>query len=312
MLKVSRGTPGRQNLTGPMRECAGSRNWLSQRYRKGPFELVYLGTRFAALPKAHLLFASHALPINTGGELVGICGFRRGRWVHRRVRIQVLYNFWRPVSAIRQADTAGNANTNSDSSWNSFLVTPNFPEWPSAHAVAGAAMAEVLADYFGTDLITFSATSGGANPDIRRSFASFSAAAKRPIPRAGRNSLSGEYLRGTQNGTAHRRLRFSELLETLCRSRARRPRSATIRLAATVVTRKGSRASGIIAQPESIFWLWQCDKENYGWCEGRPLTVAAKFRSGRERRCRWKMRDVWLEDYVEHYNDVNEYDAAGC
>jgi len=246
--------------------------------------------------------------------LVGICGFRRGRWVHRRVRIQVLYNFWRPVSAIRQADTAGNANTNSDSSWNSFLVTPNFPEWPCAHAVVDAAMAEVLADYFGTDLhhlFGYQRWSQSRHHAIVRELLR-RCARKRLIPRAGRNSLSGEYLRGTQNGTAHRRLRFSELLETLCRSRARRPRSATIRLAATVVTRKGSRASGIIAQPESIFWLWQCDKENYGWCEGRPLTVAAKFRSGPERRCRWKMRDVWLEDYVEHYNHLNEYDAAGC
>ena len=28
-----------------------------------------------------------------------------------------------------------------------------------------------------------------------------------------------------------------------------------------------------------VFRLWQCDKENHGWCEGLPLTVAAKFRS---------------------------------
>jgi hypothetical protein len=26
--------------------------------------------------------------------------------------------------------------------------------------------------------------------------------------------------------------------------------------------------------------LWQCDKKNHGWREGRPPTVAAKFRSG--------------------------------
>ena len=43
--------------------------------------------------------------------------------------------------------------------------------------VVGAAMAEVLADYFGTDFISFSTTSGGAYPDITRSFVSFSAAA---------------------------------------------------------------------------------------------------------------------------------------
>ena len=28
-----------------------------------------------------------------------------------------------------------------------------------------------------------------------------------------------------------------------------------------------------------VFGLWQCDKENHGWREGLPLTVAAKFRS---------------------------------
>jgi len=88
-----------------------------------------------------------------------------------------LYNLWRPVSAIREADTAGNADTNSDLAWNSYLVNPNFPEWPSAHAVVGAAMAEVLAGCFGTDFITFSTTSGGAYPGITRSFVSFSAAA---------------------------------------------------------------------------------------------------------------------------------------
>jgi hypothetical protein len=38
-------------------------------------------------------------------------------------------------------------------------------------------MAEVLADYFGTDFISFSATSGPPYPGITRSFISFSAAA---------------------------------------------------------------------------------------------------------------------------------------
>src|ERR1019366_103027 len=28
-----------------------------------------------------------------------------------------------------------------------------------------------------------------------------------------------------------------------------------------------------------VIGLWQCDKENHGWGEGLPLTVAAKFRS---------------------------------
>ena len=28
-----------------------------------------------------------------------------------------------------------------------------------------------------------------------------------------------------------------------------------------------------------VFHFWQCDKENHGWREGLPLTVAAQFRS---------------------------------
>jgi hypothetical protein len=49
-------------------------------------------------------------------------------------------------------------------------------ELVSGETVVGAAIAEVLADYFGTDFISFSTTSGGAYPDITRSLVSFSAA----------------------------------------------------------------------------------------------------------------------------------------
>ena len=46
------------------------------------------------------------------------------------------YNFWRPVTGTREGFTDGNIDTDGDPAWNSFLVTPNFPEWPSAHAVS--------------------------------------------------------------------------------------------------------------------------------------------------------------------------------
>ncbi len=44
------------------------------------------------------------------------------------------YNFWRPVTAIRAADTDGNPGTEPDSSWTPLLVTPNFPSYTSAHS----------------------------------------------------------------------------------------------------------------------------------------------------------------------------------
>src|SRR5262245_63074298 len=52
------------------------------------------------------------------------------------------YNFWRPVTAIRAGGTDDNPDTVADPAWNSFLVTPNIPDYPSTHSVLGAAAAE--------------------------------------------------------------------------------------------------------------------------------------------------------------------------
>lgn len=55
------------------------------------------------------------------------------------------YNFWRPITAIRAADTDGNPSTVADPAWEPFdPVTPPVPEYPSAHAAAGAAGAGIL------------------------------------------------------------------------------------------------------------------------------------------------------------------------
>jgi hypothetical protein len=87
------------------------------------------------------------------------------------------YNFWRPVTAIRAGGTDDNPDTIADPVWLPFLVTPNIPDYPSTHSVLGAA-AEVLAQFFGTDAISFTTTSGAPFPGITRSFTSFSQAAQ--------------------------------------------------------------------------------------------------------------------------------------
>jgi len=87
------------------------------------------------------------------------------------------FNFWRPVTAIREADTDGNDNTVEDLFWNTYLNTPNIPEYPSSHSVLGAAAAEVLARFFGSDDMAFSTTSGAPFAGITRSYSSFSQAA---------------------------------------------------------------------------------------------------------------------------------------
>lgn len=91
------------------------------------------------------------------------------------------FRFWRPITAIRRADEDNNPATTADKNWLPLLATRNFfippvPEYPSVHAVLGAAVATVLIDNFG-DHVPFVATSGTA-PGVVRRFKSFTEAAK--------------------------------------------------------------------------------------------------------------------------------------
>jgi membrane-associated phospholipid phosphatase len=86
------------------------------------------------------------------------------------------YNFWRPVTAIREADTDSNPDTDPDPNWTPLLATPSFPSYPSLHSTVSTAAATVLASFFGTDAVPFSLSWEGL-PGVTRSYDSFSAAA---------------------------------------------------------------------------------------------------------------------------------------
>ena len=50
------------------------------------------------------------------------------------------YWFWRPYLAIPGADGDGNPATVADPTWKPLGATPNFPEYPSAHACHSTAV----------------------------------------------------------------------------------------------------------------------------------------------------------------------------
>jgi len=115
------------------------------------------------------------------------------------------YQYWRPVTAIRESDPGtgptgygdGNDNTAGDvnftplgapaSNLNGPNFTPPFPTYPSGHATFGGALFETLRKFYGTDNIAFTLGSdefngvtrdnqGNVRPVITRSFDSFSQA----------------------------------------------------------------------------------------------------------------------------------------
>lgn len=54
------------------------------------------------------------------------------------------YNYWRPITAIRNAETDGNPRTAADPSWEPLITTPNHPEYPCGHCILAAATAEMM------------------------------------------------------------------------------------------------------------------------------------------------------------------------
>jgi hypothetical protein len=82
------------------------------------------------------------------------------------------YNFWRPVTAIRNGDQDGNDATERDAAWTSFNPTPLHPEYPSQATINAMIASAVLESVFGPlKAIPFTATDV-RDPKRTRQFAS--------------------------------------------------------------------------------------------------------------------------------------------
>jgi hypothetical protein len=87
-----------------------------------------------------------------------------------------VYNFWRPVTAIRDPRASQlNPATASDPNWTPLWNTPNFPGYDSGHSTFSGAASVILASLFGPNT---GFTSGSDDmPGYSRSFTSFGQAA---------------------------------------------------------------------------------------------------------------------------------------
>ncbi len=105
------------------------------------------------------------------------------------------YDLWRPITAIRDANQDGNPATVADPKWTPLgspgngvraNYTPSFPSYVSGHSGFGGALFTTLADFYGTDNLTFTIGSD-EEPGTYETFNSFSAA-------AAQNGMSRIYL----------------------------------------------------------------------------------------------------------------------
>jgi PAP2 superfamily len=100
------------------------------------------------------------------------------------------WNFWRPIAAIRDAETDGNPLTVADLAWRPLfdpatpttppLATPPFPDHPSGHGCISGAVLNTARGFFGTNKVAFDVYSGRF-PNQPRHFERFTDALKEII-----------------------------------------------------------------------------------------------------------------------------------
>ena len=83
------------------------------------------------------------------------------------------WSFWRPMTAIREADTDGNPRTVKDGAWVPLIANPPYPDHPSGHLGLSGSIGETLKDFFGGNKMAWSDTN---NAGLSRSYTHFSQA----------------------------------------------------------------------------------------------------------------------------------------
>lgn len=71
------------------------------------------------------------------------------------------FSFWRPITAIREAETDGNDATEADDDWLPLIANPPYPEHPSGHLGVSGSFVETLREFFGNDRMTWTDTAAG-------------------------------------------------------------------------------------------------------------------------------------------------------
>ena len=121
-------------------------------------------------------------------RLFALLGMALSDTVAPTVTTKYVYHSWRPATAIRDAHTDGNANTDPDPAWAPRAGgIGSSPEYWSGHSTFSAAGAATLAAFYCADDIPFALTTDSAAAGEVRRYASFSQAAEE----AGHSRLDG-------------------------------------------------------------------------------------------------------------------------
>jgi hypothetical protein len=78
------------------------------------------------------------------------------------------YQFWRPITAIRNGDRDNNPKTERDPDWTPLIATPMSPEYPCGNCMYAATVAALIRAEAGTDPLPTLSTTSNTAPGVTR------------------------------------------------------------------------------------------------------------------------------------------------
>ena len=153
---------GRASTKRSVRQTEDARFWLA------PGPVIYY-------PLVRQIAAANKLDVLDSARMMALIAVARADAFVAIFDAKYHYEFWRPVTAIRNGDIDDNAATELDATWLPLADTPMHPEYPCAHCIMVSTIVSVVESLFGTaDLPELSLTSPTA-PGVTHRWSSLKA-----------------------------------------------------------------------------------------------------------------------------------------
>jgi hypothetical protein len=101
-------------------------------------------------PVVRQILAARKLSLVDGARLMALTAIAASDAAVAVFDAKYFYEFWRPITAIRNGDQDNNPATERDATWQPIDNTPMHPEYPCAHCIISNAVATVLETALGT------------------------------------------------------------------------------------------------------------------------------------------------------------------
>ena len=117
-------------------------------------------------PIARQLVAAKKMPLIDSARFMALAAVALADAYVSVMEAKYHYEFWRPITAIRNGDSDDNPATERDAAWQPIDNTPMHPEYPCAHCIGSAALAAVIEAMFGSAEIPAVAMTSATAPGV--------------------------------------------------------------------------------------------------------------------------------------------------